>query len=300
MAMVKELQPSTLIFSDAGPDIRWIGNERGFAGETNWSTIDARDIVIGDADVEYLNTGDPAGEDWVVPLCDTSIRPGWFYHPDQDERVKTAEELVDLYYRSVGRNCVLLLNVPPDRTGRFHENDIRSLREFRRILDETFSDDLAEGMQASASSWRMGHRKFGPGNVVDGDPDSYWAAEEGVVRAEVEILLAEETELDRILLQEPIRFGQRVSSFSVEARVQGEWTEISQGTTIGYKRLLRVAPVRGDGIRIVIDGALAPPALATVGVYKASADEPSGIGATPRTPSTTPPAGSPPGGPGAG
>ena len=213
----------------------------------------------------------------MVPLCDTSIRPGWFYHPDQDQEVKSPRELVDLYYRSVGRNCVLLLNIPPDRRGRFHDNDVRSLREFRRILDETFAYDLALGARAEATSWRLEHPKFGPGNVVDGDPDSYWAAEEGVTEATVEILLEGEVDFDRVLLQEPIRFGQRVSSFSVEARLRGEWTEISAGTTIGYKRLLRVSPVRADGVRILIDGALAPPALSTMGVYRSSPDEASEV-----------------------
>ncbi len=223
MSMIKGLQPSTLIFSDAGPDIRWIGNERGFAGETNWSMIDTRYVVIGEADTEYLNRGDPAGEDWVVPLCDTSIRPGWFYHPDQDEEVKSPQELVDLYYRSVGRNCVLLLNVPPDRRGRLHENDVRALGEFRRILDETFSVDLALGAETLSSSRRLNSPRFDPDNLVDGDPASYWAAEDGVASDTLQIFLAEEEEFDRILLQEPIRFGQRVSAFTVEARMQGEW-----------------------------------------------------------------------------
>lgn len=170
MALVKELQPNTLIFSDAGPDIRWIGNERGFVGKTNWSTIDTRGIVIGDADVDYLNKGDPEGEDWVVPLCDTSIRPGWFYHPDQDDGVRSPQELVDLYSRSVGHNCVPILNVPPDRRGHLHENDVETLKEFRRILDETFASDLTLGARASTSSWRLGHPKFDPSNVLDGDP----------------------------------------------------------------------------------------------------------------------------------
>ena len=274
MGLVKALQPSTLIFSDAGPDIRWIGNERGFAGETNWSTITTRGVVIGDAEVGYLNTGDPDGEDWVVPLCNTSIRPGWFYHPGQDEEVKSPGELVDLYYRSVGRNCVLLLNLPPDRRGLFHENDIRAVTEFRRIIDETFDEDLAWGADVEASSWRKSHPKFSPGNLVDGDPDSYWAAEEGEDRAVLELALGSEAEFDRILLQEPIRFGQRVSSFVVEARIQGSWRELHRGTTIGYKRLLRVGPVRADGLRIVIDGARATPALSSVGIFKASSDEP--------------------------
>jgi len=274
MAMIKELQPSTLIFSDAGPDIRWIGNERGFAGETNWSTINAGGIVIGEADVGYLNTGDPEGEDWVVPLCDTSIRPGWFYHSGQDQEVKSPQELVDLYYRSVGRNCVLLLNVPPDRRGLFHENDVAALEEFRRILDETFAVDLALGAEAGADSWRLEHPRFAPGNVVDGNPDTYWAAEDGVTEATLEIRLLEARAFDRILLQEPIRFGQRISAFSVEARTEEGWIRVASATTVGYKRLLRIPGVRADALRVVIEAGLAPPALSTVGVYRASAEEP--------------------------
>lgn len=270
MALVKSLQPSTLIFSDAGPDIRWIGNERGFAGETNWSTIDTEGIVIGEADTDYLNQGDPAGSDWVVPLCDTSIRPGWFYHPAEDDRVKSPQELVDLYYRSVGRNCVLLLNVPPDRRGRFHENDVQALQDLRRILDETFAVDLASGAEPRASNTRLGHRKFAPANLVDGNPDSYWATDDGVTTAAVEIFLGTEREIDRLLLQEPIRFGQRIAGFSVEARVGGDWVAVTHGTTVGYKRLLRFPALRADAVRVRIEEALGPPALSAVGLYKAS------------------------------
>jgi len=276
MALVKELQPSTLIFSDAGPDIRWIGNERGFAGETNWSPITTRNIVIGEADTEYLNAGDPQGEDWVVPLCDTSIRPGWFYHPDQDDEVKSPQELVDLYYRSVGRNCVLLLNIPPDRRGRFHENDVLALREFRRILDETFAVDLTAGGRARAGSWRQAHPRFAPGKVLDGDPDSYWVPSEGVLQDTLEVLLPEERGFDRILLQEPIRLGQRVAAFSVDALVSGEWTRVAAATTIGYKRILRVPPVRASGVRVVIEDSRSTPALATLALYMSSPDEPPG------------------------
>ena len=289
MGMVKELQPSTLIFSDAGPDIRWIGNERGFAGETNWSPITTRDITIGEADTEYLNAGDPMGEDWVVPLCDTSIRPGWFYHTDQDDRVKPPQELVDLYYRSVGRNCVLLLNIPPDQRGLFHENDVAALRETRSILDETFATDIAVGAEAGATSWRLGHPKFAPGNVVDGLAGTYWAAEDGALGGPVadggagegvdtevalELILPQVQEFDRILLQEPIRLGQRIASFSVEARIEGEWRRVAEATTIGHKRLLRIEPVRGDGLRITIRKARGTPALSTVGLYRASSREP--------------------------
>jgi len=296
MALVKSLQPHTLIFSDAGPDIRWIGNERGFAGETNWSTIDTDRVVIGEADTDYLNHGDPEGHQWVVPLCDTSIRPGWFYHPDQDDRVKAPWELVDLYYRSVGRNCVLLLNVPPDRRGRLHETDVATLREFRRILDETFAVNLAAhwthapaptvpaatGTVATparplptitADNVRLGHRKFDARNVLDGDPATYWASDDDRRTGVLEIQLPTQATFDRILLQEPIRFGQRVSAFVVEIPHGGGWSEIARGTTVGWKRILRIPPVTTDRVRLTIQEALAAPALSEVGLFRASEDE---------------------------
>lgn len=272
-ALVKSLQPGTLIFSDAGPDIRWIGNEHGYAGETNWSTIDTGGIVVGAADTEYLNSGDPEGDRWVVPLCDTSIRPGWFYHPSEDDRVKTPRELVEVYYRSVGRNCVLLLNVPPDTRGLMHENDIASLREFRRILDETFDEDLAAGRPVTGESHHDRGDAFSPARLVDGDPDSYWAAADEGARAAVEIDLGRPTYFDRIMLQEPIRLGQRIAEFGVEARVEGAWVSIARGTTVGYKRLLRVPGVEADRVRITIDRALARAALSRVGLFAASPGE---------------------------
>jgi len=272
-AFVKSLQPATLIFSDAGPDIRWIGNERGYAGETNWSTIDTEGVVVGGADQAYLNTGDPAGRQWVVPLCDTSIRPGWFYHPAEDGRVKTPQELLEVYYRSVGRNCVLLLNIPPDGRGLFHENDVAALRDFRRILDETFAVNLAAHKPVVADNHRHGDDHFSPSNIVDDDLDSYWAADDGFRRATLEIDLGEATLFDRVMLQEPIRFGQRISAFAVEARVGGEWIPVAAATTIGYKRLLRIDPVEADRVRIVIEETNNVPALSNVGLFRAAEGE---------------------------
>ncbi|MGB5302453.1 MAG: HsmA family protein [Gemmatimonadota bacterium] len=274
-SLVKSLQPETLVFSDAGPDIRWIGNEHGYAGETNWSTINTEGVVVGAADTEYLNSGDPDGAQWVVPLCDTSIRPGWFYHASEDEQVKTVSELLEVYYRSVGRNCVLLLNVPPDTRGLFHENDIAVLREFRRILDETFDVDLAADRPVTGASHRGRGGTFSPAHLVDGDPDSYWAAHEGL-EATVEIDLGRPTYFDRIMLQEPIRLGQRIAAFTVEARVEGDWARIARGTTVGHKRLLRVPGVEADRVRISIDEALALPALSRVGLFEASSGEKTG------------------------
>jgi alpha-L-fucosidase len=271
--MVKQLQPYILIFSDAGPDIRWIGNEHGFAGESNWSMLTTDTIVVGAADVGYLNSGDPNGKKWVVGECDVSIRPGWFYHAREDNMVKTPQQLIDIYYKSVGRNGVLLLNIPPDRRGLFHDNDIAALRSFKKILDETFKVNLAQGKTASASNYRFNHAKFSPMNILDHDKESYWAAEDGVLRASLTIDLGREEIFDRIELQEPIRFGQRIARFTVEGEIDNTWKQIADGTTIGYKRLLRIDPLRSQRVRLNILEAHDVPALSNFGLYKASEKE---------------------------
>lgn len=271
--LVKRLQPNILIFSDAGPDIRWIGNEHGFAGETNWSMIDAGKTVIGAADTKYLNSGDPNGTNWVVGECDVSIRPGWFYHQSQDSLVKTPQELVDIYYKSVGRNGLLLLNIPPDRRGLFHERDVQALKTFKSIIDETFQVNLAQGAQVTADNTRLQHRKFSPANIVDADPESYWAADDGVSQATLEIELPAEVLFDRIMIQEPIRFGQRISQFSVEAELDGTWQKFAEGTTVGYKRLLRIKPVKAGRIRLILAESNNVPAISNFGIFKASSAE---------------------------
>jgi len=271
--MVKALQPNVLLFSDAGPDIRWIGNENGYAGETCWSMINSENIIVGEANTRYLNTGDPNGKNWVVPLCDTSIRPGWFYHQSQDSLVKTPHQLVDIYYKSVGRNGVLLLNVPPDKRGLFNDKDIQTLREFKTILDETFKTNLASGKSIQASNYRMNHPKFAPANIIDKDESSYWAGDDSVREASLEIDLGTPVVFDRILIQEPIQFGQRISEFGIEGKIGGEWKELAKGTTIGYKRILRISPVQADKIRLIIKNATNTPAISNFGLYKSSDKE---------------------------
>lgn len=272
-ALVKELQPGIKIFSDAGPDLHWIGNEHGFAGETFWSTIQADSLVIGASDPAYLNTGDPNGQDWIVGQCDVSIRPGWFYHASQDDQVKSPQELLDIYYKSVGRNAVLLINLPPNKQGLLPQNDVDSLLAFRQILDETFAKNLADEAMAAANNYRQQHEKFAPGQVLDGIDSTYWATDEGVFPAVITIQLPEARTFDRLLIQEPIRFGQRVSAFRVEAMVKEQWQTLYEGTTIGYKRLLRLDPLTSDGIRIVVESANNTVAISNVEVYKASEQE---------------------------
>ncbi len=269
-AYVKELQAHIKIFSDAGPDVHWIGNEYGFAGSTFWTTINTDSLVIGKSDTRYLNTGDPHGEHWVVGQCDVSIRPGWFYHQSQDSLVKTPQQLVDIYYKSVGRNALLLLNLPPDQRGIIHEIDVAALSTFKQIIDETFANNLALGAEANANNYRMKHKKFGPQHVLDEDLNTYWATDDAVFPATLNLKLPKAVSFDRILLQEPIHLGQRVSEFRLEIKGSQGWETVFQGTTIGYKRILRIKPVHSDQIRLSITQANNTVALANFGLYLSS------------------------------
>ncbi len=146
-SLVRRLQPDAVIFSDAGPDLRWIGNETGVAGETNWSTVDPAVVpfpgATGEGVTEMLQHGDPHGTVWRPGETDVSIRPGWFHHPAENDRVKSVDELVGLYFTSVGRNSKLLLNVPPTREGLLHPTDVARLHGMRERLDGLFAEDRA-------------------------------------------------------------------------------------------------------------------------------------------------------------
>ena len=265
--IVYKLQPGASIFSDAGPDIHWIGNERGIAGETLWSMLDRTKVAVGDADSDYLNTGDFFGTSWVIGQCDVSIRRGWFFHTTDDETVKTPSQLVDLYYRSVGRNAVFLLNLPPNRDGLFADKDVASLKKFKEILDKTFKENLVAGAKVTASSQ---FAKFSSDNLTDNDVNSYWAAATDKRQASLEIAIDSTKKFDRILLQEPIKFGQRICSFDIQLLRPGGWQTIASGTSIGYKRLLRITAISGSKLRINIRDANNTPALSNFGVFKAA------------------------------
>ncbi len=270
LAMVRELQPdsSTIIFSDAGPDIRWVGNERGYVGDPNWNTIDPDTLYAGKGGIEdLLNHGTPGADTWMPAEVDVSIRPGWFYHAEQDSLVKSPRELFDIYLTSVGRGSQLLLNVPPDRRGLIHEKDVASLLGWRRMIDSTFAINLATGASAAGEAYRGMHDAYAPGQVLDEDPDTYWATEDGATTGSFTIDLPESAEVGYVVLQEPIQLGQRVAAFRVTARVDGEEREIGSGATIGYKRILPVDRVRTDRISIEVTDALAPPLLSKVAVY---------------------------------
>lgn len=271
--VIRKLQPDAVIFSDAGPDIRWVGNEKGFAGETNWSALRRDEFRPGTPKHKQLTEGHEDGTHWVPAECDVSIRPGWFYHRDQDDKVKSLKQLVDIYYKSVGRNAVLLLNVPPDRRGLIHEDDAARLAELRAVIDETFKTNLAAGATASASNVRDNSPDYAAARVLDGNPRTYWATDDTVAQASLTVDLGQSRTFDRALVQEEIRLGQRVGAFAIEAWDGRGWRRIAAGTTIGHKRLLRFPAVTASRVRLLIRDARANPAISEFGLFKASLRE---------------------------
>ena len=255
-AVVRELQPDAVI-AICGPDVRWVGNENGIAKETQWSIYPANPAFHG-----------REGEVWHPAEADVSIRPGWFYHAAEDDKVPTAERLFKLYFVSVGRNTVLLLNIPPDRRGLFHENDARSLRGLRKLLDETFRSDLARGAAASAGNVRGGDARFGADKAVDGDPDTYWATDDDAA-ASLELDLGRPVTFNVAMMQEYIPMSQRVEEYVLEAWHGGAWSEFARGTTIGYKKLDRFPDVTASKVRLTILKARAFPMIRTFGLYRA-------------------------------
>jgi len=268
---IYKCQPEAVIFSDVGPGCRWIGNENGFAGETNWSRLDTAGFEPGEKapPLDTLNRGNRYGGAWIPGEADVSIRPGWFYSPSTDDRVKSVEHLFQIYLGSVGRNANLLLNVPPDRSGRIHPADSVRLMELRSKVDETFRVNLAADAAVSASSIRGRSGQYSPANLIDGDYHTYWAAGDGVHSASIVLEWENPRTAEYILLQEYIPLGQRVANFSVAYwdESAGVWTSLARGTTIGYKRILRFSPVRTQKIKVDIEESLDCPVLSAIEAY---------------------------------
>lgn len=275
--IVRELQPGAVIFSDVGPDIRWVGNERGYAGDPCWATYTPQprepggEPAPGLTDYKQGQNGHVDGKYWMPAEVDVSIRPGWFYHAEQDAQVKTPEQLLHIYYESVGRGASLLLNLPPDRRGLIHEDDVAALKGLRALLDDIFDEDLAADASASADNVRGNDGTFAAANATNSDRSTYWATDDGVTEAALTLEFGERKRFDHIVLQEYVELGQRVLEFAVEARIGGQWERIAEGTSIGWKRILRTGPVNAGAVRLVIRKAKACPAIATFGVYASGA-----------------------------
>lgn len=265
--VVRRCQPNAVIFSDGGPDVRWIGNERGYAAATNWCTVNEGAFYPGIGGVnDQLQTGHENGELWIPAEVNTSIRPGWFYHQQEDEKVKSLKQLVENWFHSVGMNGCFLLNLPPDTRGLIHENDITRLIEFKAYRDQAFRTNLARDIKAKASS--VWGKTFSAKNAVDGDLNTYWAAEEGTLAAELELDFSRPVELNTVLLREYIPLGQRVSSFSIEGFINGDYSEIAAGKTIGNRRIIRFPTQITGKLRIKLQ-AKACPLISKIEVYLA-------------------------------
>ncbi len=246
-ALVRELQPSALI-AICGPDIRWVGNESGVARE-NESSIVQRD-------------GRPA---WHPAECDVSIRPGWFYHKGDDTKVKSLATLADIYFKSVGRNSVLLLNIPPDRRGRIADADVARLKEFGAYVNQLYATDFVRGATLTASSHNdpSGQERY----LTDGKLDTSWSPAGDQTTGSVEFDLGQARTFNVARMQEDISKGERVQAYHVEILDGGQWRTITAGQVIGHKQLRRFPAVIARHVRLVIDKASAPPAIAEFGLH---------------------------------
>jgi len=265
--LIRQLQPKIVIWNDGGDrgDLRWVGTEDGYVGETNWSLLNA----TGDVPYDMLAHGVENGNAWVPGEVNTSIRPGWFYHEYEDTRVKSLPKLLDIYYSSFGRNGTLLLNFPIDRHGRIHANDEKASQELAAAVKQAFAINLAEGAKAAATNVRGRSAAFGAAMAADGKEDTYWATDDSVKTATLSLDFGRQVTFNRLLAQEYIRLGQRVKAFSVEAMVDGQWKTLANATTIGYKRILRLPSVTATALRLVITDTKASPVISNIGVYNA-------------------------------
>lgn len=265
--LIRQLQPNIVIWNDGGDraDLRWVGTEAGYVGETNWSLLHK----TGDVPEDMLRYGVENGNAWVPGEVNTSIRPEWFYHPKEDGKVKNLPELMNIYYNSIGRNATLLLNFPVMANGLIHEKDEAAVLSFAKARKEAFAIDLAKNAQATASNVRGNSVMYHATKVLDGNKATYWATDDSVKAASLTIDFGKTISFNRFLVQEYIALGQRVQSFTIEALINGAWKLIDKQTTIGYKRILRFATVRSNQLRFTVTAAKACPLIANIEVYDA-------------------------------
>ncbi len=272
--IVHRLAPNAVIFNQ---NVRWPGNEDGFARESEWSVIP----LPNDYDVQPsgdLTDSDLASRSkllapgvrflsWYPAEADVSIRPGWFWHATQNDSVKSLDALMRIYYGSVGRNAVLMLNVPPDRRGLFTDLDVQRLKEFGHRIRTTFATNVALGASATASSIYRGDRRFAAQKAVDGRADTYWQAGDAHTSVELIVDLHKSAKFNRVMLGESMSVGQRVESFAVDVWTGSAWTQVAAATTIGYKRLLSIDTARTSRVRVRILESRAEPTLATLALF---------------------------------
>ena len=232
---VLKYQPNAIQFSDSGPDIRWVGNERGFAYDKTWSPINRDEIYPGFPKFDLYRNGQENGTHWVSPEVDVSIRPGWYYHADQDSKVKSPDSLMKIYVASVGRNSNLLLNIPVDRRGLIHPNDSISMIGFKQLRDKGLVNLLLKNDQISTSS---NHSGKSIAELIDKNTKTFWAANKADQSPLININLQTPKLINAIMIQEPIFMGQRIIQFKVLLTDENGAKEEIICQTIGNKRIV--------------------------------------------------------------
>jgi alpha-L-fucosidase len=276
-AITRKMQPGAVIFGDVGPDVRWVGNEEGHAGETSWATYTplAPDAGKTPANgyVQHLRgiEGTRNGKYWMPAEADVSLRPGWFYHASQNRQVKSPATLMDLYFKSVGRGANLDLGLSPNRDGLLDDTDVNALKGFGELLQQTFKTNLAKGAILKASNIRAGNAaKFGPANLLDEDRYTYWSTDEAVHTPVLTFTLPAEIEFNVIRLRENIKLGQRIEAIEVEALINDQWKKIAAATSIGTNRLIRLTEnVKTKQVRLRIAKSPVSIAMSDFGLYLA-------------------------------
>ena len=263
---MRSMAPQTVVFSDIGPDIRWVGNENGVAGKTNWNLLDTAGYSrgAGAPPTDSLNRGNEYGVNWIPAECDVSIRKGWFYHQTEDGTVKSPEELFNLYLQSVGRGANLLLNVPPNREGLFSPVDSAALAGFKKLRDISFAHPLLSqsGITFSAKQPGADMRL-----LADGDSQSFVSLGKDYRNNFLEIRLSAETAINCIVLQEPLQMGQRISRFSIRGTSANGIVFETEGTTIGHKRILTFPRQKVTSLRLLVLDAKAEPLISEINAF---------------------------------
>ncbi|MGS4845906.1 alpha-L-fucosidase [Streptococcus sp. W151] len=264
---IRKAQGDIAIFSAEPTNVRWIGNEKGVAGDPVWQKVNP-DKIRNNPSNSYLNHGDPEGKQYSVGEADVSIRSGWFYHDNQEP--KSLRELMDIYFKSVGRGTPLLLNIPPNQDGKFADADVARLKEFRQTLDQLYSVDYAAGALVEADSTRR-NAHYSAIHLTDGDEKTSWAPADDAKTGSFVLDLGKEQHFDVVELKETIEKGQRISGFTIDVAVNGQWVPFGAGSTVGYRRLIKGQPVDSRYLRVSITDAQATPILNGVSVYKTPA-----------------------------
>ncbi len=262
---VRQYSPKTVVFSDIGPDIRWVGNENGIAGETNWNFLDTAGFKrgLGAPPTDTLNQGNVNGKKWIPAECDVSIRPGWFYHPEEDVKVKTPQQLFELYLESVGRGANLLLNVPPDRRGLISEVDQGTLMEFKRLRDQSFSDNL---LRQATTYYQFSRKDLSSNDLTFRSLDSLSTAYSINLQNFI-VELPEPTKMNCIVLREAIHMGQSIRKFRIVLYENAKMVKEISGTTVGKKRILTFPQLTVGSFKVFLDDARGSDNISGIAAY---------------------------------